>query len=79
MLLFRSEEQVNRWCLQHETPRRPLVSLAQVWRLAVTWYENRLTVESRRPDADEMVGIFADIGLNGPFWDPKSDRFKAST
>ena len=54
-------------------PKRPLINLEQLWQLAVHWYANRLTVESRRPAADEMVSIFASIGLTGPFWDPKSD------
>ncbi|MGI8495983.1 MAG: hypothetical protein ACR2OG_00125 [Gemmatimonadaceae bacterium] len=73
MLLFRSEETVNRWCEERDVPRRPLVSLEQIWKLARAWYENRLTVESRRPAPDEMVRIFASIGLEGSFWDPKSD------
>jgi len=43
--------------------------------LATEWYANRLTVDSRRPKPDEMVEIFARIGLTGPFWDPKSDAW----
>jgi len=70
MLLFRSEETVDRWCEFHQLPRRPLINLEQLWQLAVTWYGNRLTVESRRPAPEEMVSIFAAIGLTGPFWDP---------
>lgn len=70
MLLFRSEETVNRWCKARGLPRRPLVNLDQLWQLAVTWYANRLTAESRRPKAEEMVGIFSSLGLTGPFWDP---------
>jgi hypothetical protein len=70
MLLFRSEESVNRWCESKELPRRPLVSLEQLWQLAVIWYGNRLSVESRRPAADEMVSVFASLGLTDPFWDP---------
>ena len=73
MLLFRSEENVNRWCKERAVPRRPLVSLEQLWQLAVAWYANRLTVESRRPDAEEMVEIFASVGLTDSFWNPKSD------
>ena len=76
MLLFRSEETVNQWCELHRVPRRPLINLEQLWQLAVTWYANRLTVESRRPGADEMVKVFASIGLTGPFWDPKSDQWQ---
>jgi hypothetical protein len=44
--------------------------------LSVEWYANRLTIESRRPDADEMVEIFASVGLDDPFWNPKSDQWK---
>jgi hypothetical protein len=72
MLLFRSEETVNAWCESHRVPRRPLINLEQLWQLALAWYANRITVESRRPGADEMVSIFASIGLTGPFWDPKA-------
>jgi hypothetical protein len=70
MLLFRSEETVNAWCESHRVPRRPLINLEQLWQLALAWYENRLTMESRRPGRDEMVAIFASLGLTGPFWDP---------
>jgi hypothetical protein len=73
MLLFRSEETVNAWCLGRNLPRRPILNLDQLWRLAVTWYGSRLTVDSRRPGPDEMVSIFAGIGLEGPFWDPQAD------
>ena len=75
MLLFRSEETVARWCEAHEAPQRPIISLEQLWYLAVTWYGNRLTVESRRPGPDEMVEIFAHVGLVGAFWDPKADQW----
>jgi len=75
MLLFRSEETVKAWCATRNLPVRPLVNLEQLWFLARTWYENRLTVDSRRPGPDEMVSIFAHLGLTGPFWDPSADRW----
>lgn len=78
MLFFRSEEDVVAWCKERDLPVRPLVSMAQLWYLADTWYGNRLTVESRRPAADEMVQIFAAIGLEGRFWDPFSDSWSAT-
>ena len=78
MLFFRSEEHVDQWCQANGVSKRPLVSPDQLWQLAVTWYGNRLTVESRRPGPDEMVRIFSDIDLNGPFWDPKSDQWASS-
>jgi hypothetical protein len=79
MLFFRSEEHVEQWCKANGVTKRPLVSLDQLWQLAVTWYENRLTIESRRPAPDEMVKIFAEIGLEGSFWDPKSDQWASAT
>jgi hypothetical protein len=75
MLFFRSEEHVQRWCAANAVPQRPIITLDQLWFLAVTWYGNRLTVESRRPGPDEMAAIFAEVGLEGPFWDPKSDQW----
>ncbi|NOT00649.1 MAG: hypothetical protein HOP29_08480 [Phycisphaerales bacterium] len=74
MLLFRSEETVKAWCTARGLPVRPLINLDQLWFLAQAWYENRLTVDSRRPGPDEMTAIFARVGLTGPFWDPKADR-----
>ena len=79
MLLFRSEETVKRWCQGRNLPVRPLINLDQLWYLAVTWYGNRLTVESRRPAPDEMVNIFARTGLEGSFWDPKADQWHTKT
>jgi len=76
MLLFRSEETVDLWCQEHRVPKRPLVTLDQLWHLAVAWYGNRLTLDSRRPAPDEMVGIFASLGLTGPFWDPQADLWQ---
>lgn len=75
MLLFRSEETVDAWCAARQLPKRPIVSLGQLWTLSIEWYANRLTPDSRRPKPDEMVGIFARIGLTGSFWDPKSDAW----
>ena len=76
MLFFRSEEQVQAWCVAHKVPMRPLVSVDQLWKLATTWYSTRLQENSRRPKPEEMRGIFAGLGLEGDFWDPTSDRFE---
>ena len=75
MLFFRSEERVKEWCRDNGVPLRPILSLDRLWRMAVAWYDNRLTSDARRPQPDEMRRIFAGIGLEGPFWDPQSDQF----
>ena len=73
MLFFRSEDRVREWCAARNASRRPIVRMDQLWTLATTWYSNRLGTESRRPKPEEMRGIFAGIGLEGDFWDPKAD------
>jgi len=75
MLFFRSEEQVRLWCAERGDPIRPLVRIDQLWRLATAWYSTRLQESSRRPQPQEMRQIFAELGLEGDFWDPLSDRF----
>ena len=75
MLFFRSEEAVAEWCRQRDTPVRPLVTIPQLWTLSTTWYSTRLQEDSRRPQPDEMRQIFANIGLQGDFWDPRADTF----
>ena len=75
MLFFRSEELVDAWCRARGAPRRPLVRMDQLWRLAVTWYSSRLEPDSRRPAPAEMRGVFERIGLAGDFWDPRADSF----
>ncbi len=75
MVFFRSEERVRDWCAAHASPMRPLVSIDQLWTLATTWYSTRLQEHSRRPQPDEMREIFAGLGLEGDFWDLRSDSF----
>lgn len=62
------------WCAARDLSVRSPVSLDQLWHLARTWYADRLTVESRRPKAEEISGIFAAVGLVGEFWDLTADR-----
>jgi len=75
MLFFRSEERVRKWCSAHDYPMRPLATMDQLWKLATTWYSTRLQEDSRRPRPEEMRSIFADLRLEGDFWDPQSDSF----
>jgi hypothetical protein len=72
MLLFRSEESVEAWCSTRDLPVRPMLTLEQLWQMALAWYSNRLTEESRRPGPEEIVQIFGRIGLTDPFWDPQA-------
>ncbi len=75
MLFFRSEELARHWCTERGTQLNPVVTMPQLWGLATTWYSTRLQRNARRPQPDEILGIFAGLGLEGDFWDPKADRF----
>ncbi|HEU4725817.1 MAG TPA: hypothetical protein VFU59_11035 [Candidatus Eisenbacteria bacterium] len=75
MLFFRSEERVREWCEAKGLPVRPTVTTEQLWNLSAIWYATRLSPNSRRPKPEEMVSIFAGVGLTGDFWNPASDRF----
>ena len=68
MLLFRSEEHVDRWCAAREIPRGATMTPAQCWALARGWYADKLDPAWRRKTPDEAEKLFAEIGLAGPFW-----------
>jgi hypothetical protein len=61
---------IDAWCRARGTPRRPTVTMDQLWQIATIWYASRLTLESRRPAAQEIRAIFEGVGLRGDFWDP---------
>ncbi len=68
MLAFRSEAHVDRWCEQRGLPRGAVFSLEQCRRLADAWYGNRMAPDWRRRTPEEAEALFAEIGLEGPFW-----------
>lgn len=68
MLLFRSEEDIERWSGLRGTPRGEVMSVEQQWRLAIAWFANRLEPGFRRRTVDEAEAVFAGVGLTGPFW-----------
>jgi hypothetical protein len=68
MLLFRSEEHVERWLDERGYERGEVLSLEQVWGLADAWYRDKLSPDWRRHTPDEAEAIFESLGLTGDFW-----------
>ena len=68
MLLFRSEEHLERWLDERQLTRGALLTLAQQWELARVWYADRMSPEWRRRTPEEAERVFADVGLTGSFW-----------
>lgn len=68
MLLFRSEQHVDRWCEQWNRPRGGIMSLATCWRLAREWYADRLKPDWKPKTAEQAQATFSRLGLTGEFW-----------
>jgi hypothetical protein len=69
MLLFRSEEHVDRWCVSWSLPRGATLTTNQTWKLAHAWYSpDRRDASWRRRTVDETEALLASLGLQGKFW-----------
>ncbi|HKC25841.1 MAG TPA: hypothetical protein VKF32_13925 [Thermoanaerobaculia bacterium] len=69
MLLFISEEHVDKWCRDWNLARGGVLSVEQGWRLAQAWYEHdRRDPTWRRRSVEETEALLASIGLEGAFW-----------
>ena len=69
MLIFRSEEHIDRWCAQWNQPRGGTMTPGTAWRLAQAWYSpDRRQPEWRRKTLDEAEALFAELGLVDTFW-----------
>lgn len=70
MLLFRSEEHVDRWCRSWNLPRGALLSPEVTWQLAQAWHSaDRRDPAWRRRTVQETKEVFRRLGLEGPFWE----------
>ena len=45
-----------------------IVDLQTVLQLGHEWYSGRFEPDWDRPEADDVVSMFAALGLTGPFW-----------
>lgn len=68
-MLFRSEEDVRAWCEAQGLPVGGVLSLETAWRLAKAWYHDRLEPAWRRKTAEEVRGLFGELGMTGAFWE----------
>ncbi len=73
MLLFRSEEHVDRWCGRRGVPKGAAFQLSELWRLARHWYDDHLDHDWRRKSVAERQRILDSIGLTGSFWQIESE------
>lgn len=68
MLLFRSEEEIDRWCAARGLERGGVVPVAVLSRLAAEWYGGRLDTGWRPRTVEASQALLASHGLEGEFW-----------
>jgi hypothetical protein len=68
MLLFRSEESIDKWCKRNNLTRGEVLTLQQVWELSKLWYDNRMSLEYHGRSAEQVADVFKQAGLTSKFW-----------
>ncbi len=68
MRLFRSEEDVRRWCAERGRVPGAIVPVDRLQRLAQAWYGDRLEPGWRPRSREALQAVLAAHGLTGPFW-----------
>jgi hypothetical protein len=68
MLLFQSEEWIDKWCKRNNLERGEVLPLQQVWKLSKLWYGNRLSMEYHGRSTEQVAEIFKQAGLKSKFW-----------
>ena len=66
MLLFRSEDHVDRWLAGRG--RGAVISSSKLADLAVAWWHDRLSPDWQPHTREQNQAILDDLGLTAPFW-----------
>lgn len=67
MLIFRSEEHVDRWLAGR--PPGAVIPLDTLAALATAWWGTRLAPDWQPRSRAQSQAILDDLGLTDPFWD----------
>ncbi|MBK9005514.1 MAG: hypothetical protein IPM31_00820 [Anaerolineae bacterium] len=68
MLLFQSEEWIDKWCIRTNLARGEVLTINQVWKLSKLWYHNRLLLEYHGRSIQQVADVFRQAGLTSEFW-----------
>ena len=68
MLLFQSEEWIDKWCRRNKLARGEVLTISQVWELSKLWYQDRLSVDYHGRTIEQAEEIFRQAGLKSAFW-----------
>ena len=65
---FRTESDIDAWCMAHDLPRGAVMSIPQLWAFAHEWYGAYVDQPWHKRSAEEVRDVFQRHGLTGPFW-----------
>ena len=68
MLLFQSEEWIDKWCNRNDLKRGEVLTIHQVWELSKLWYHNRLSLDYHGRNIEQVAEIFRQVDLKSKFW-----------
>ena len=68
MLLFRSDEWIDKWCRRKGLEPGEVLTLDQVWKLSMLWYGNRLSPAFHGRTVEQAEEIFKQAGLTSEVW-----------
>jgi hypothetical protein len=69
MLIFRSEEHLEKWLKDWHMTQGAILSLGQCWQLAQAFYgSDKRAPEWRRKTVDEIETLFTELGFISSFW-----------
>ena len=57
------------WLQDRGLAKGAIVDVQTVFALGHRWYSGRFDAEWERPDSDDVVSMFASLGLVGSFWE----------
>jgi hypothetical protein len=65
---FRSEADIDSWCVRHALPKGATLAIPALWRFASDWYGNYLEASWRKRTPEGARDLFKGHNLSGPFW-----------
>ena len=68
MLTFKSEDEVDEWCVRHKMLKGEVHPMEKVWELSKLWYGNYLDDSWTRKTPEYAESIFNKVGLSTDFW-----------
>ncbi len=68
MLLFRSEEHLERWIESDNRPIGETLTVEQQWKLATRWFAGRDSLGWHKWTSSEAEEVFRSADLTSEFW-----------